>query len=91
MIFFRCLLVGMSRLYLGMHSVLDIVAGLILAIALMFPLVPIVDVINSYIATNFWLLAMLITISIVIIVYYPATYKWTPTRYVDINVEHLHN
>jgi len=63
-----------------MHTVLDIVAGLILAIGLMIPLVPLVDVTNSYVITNFWSVAMLTAISIATIVYYPSSYKWTPTR-----------
>jgi len=63
-----------------MHTVLDIVVGLALAIALMIPLVPLVDITSPYIVTNFWLLAMLIAISIAIIVYYPSNSKWTPTR-----------
>jgi len=70
----------MSRLYLGMHTVLDIVVGLILAIALMIPLVPLVEMTNSSIVTNVWLLATLIAISIATIVYYPSSEKWTPTR-----------
>ncbi|XP_011864340.1 PREDICTED: sphingosine-1-phosphate phosphatase 2-like [Vollenhovia emeryi] len=78
--FLWCLLVSMSRLYLGMHTVLDIVAGLVLAILLMILLVPVVSVTNFYVVTNFWLLAMLIAISIATIVYYPSSNKWTPTR-----------
>lgn len=80
MAFLWCVLVSMSRLYLGMHTVLDVLAGLVLAIALMIPLVPLVDLTNSYVVTNFWLVAMLIAISIATIVYYPSSYKWTPTR-----------
>ncbi|XP_060821474.1 sphingosine-1-phosphate phosphatase 1-like [Bombus pascuorum] len=75
-----CTLVCMSRLYLGMHTVLDILAGLILAIALMIPLVPLVDYTDYYILSNIWALAILITISIAVIVYYPCSKKWTPTR-----------
>ncbi|XP_012521403.1 sphingosine-1-phosphate phosphatase 1 [Monomorium pharaonis] len=75
-----CALVSMSRLYLGMHTVLDVVAGLVLAIALMIPLIPLVDITNSYVITNFWLVAILIAISIAAIVYYPSSPKWTPTR-----------
>lgn len=78
--FHRCALVSMSRLYLGMHTVLDIVAGLVLASVLMIPLIPFVDITNSYVVTNFWLVAMLIAISIATIIYYPSNYKWTPTR-----------
>ncbi|XP_076174437.1 sphingosine-1-phosphate phosphatase 2 [Ptiloglossa arizonensis] len=78
--FLWCTLVCMSRLYLGMHTVLDILAGLILAIVLMIPLVPLVDMINDYIICNVWALATLIAISICVIVYYPCSKKWTPTR-----------
>ncbi|XP_050457248.1 sphingosine-1-phosphate phosphatase 2-like isoform X2 [Cataglyphis hispanica] len=74
-----CILVSMSRLYLGMHTVLDIVVGLILTILLMIPLVPLVDITNSYIITSFWLSAILIMVSIAVIVYYPLSDKWTPT------------
>lgn len=63
-----------------MHTVLDVLAGLFLAIALMIPLVPLVDVTNSYIITNFWILSILIAVSIAVIVYYPNPDKWTPTR-----------
>lgn len=79
--FSRCVLVSMSRLYLGMHTVLDIVVGLILTILLMIPLVPLVDITNSYIITSFWLSAILIMVSIAVVVYHPLGDKWTPTRY----------
>lgn len=69
-----------SRLYLGMHTVLDIVVGMILAITLMIPFVPLVDAMDSYIVTNFWPVAIMIAISIAVIVYYPCSDKWTPTR-----------
>ncbi|KZC09782.1 Sphingosine-1-phosphate phosphatase 1 [Dufourea novaeangliae] len=78
--FLWCTLVCMSRLYLGMHTVLDILAGLILAIALMILLIPLVDVTDYYIISNIWALAALITFSIIVIVYYPTSRKWTPTR-----------
>ncbi|KAG7213932.1 hypothetical protein KM043_003131 [Ampulex compressa] len=75
-----CTLVCMSRLYLGMHTVLDILAGLTLAAALMVPLIPLVEVTDYYILANGWALAMLIIISIAVIVYYPRGNRWTPTR-----------
>lgn len=78
--FLWCLLVSISRLYLGMHTVLDIIAGVALAIVLMIPLIPLVDMMDLYIVTNFCLLAILIVISIATIIYYPCSDKWTPTR-----------
>ncbi|XP_076672589.1 sphingosine-1-phosphate phosphatase 2 [Andrena cerasifolii] len=78
--FLWCTLVCMSRLYLGMHTVLDILAGLILAVALMIPLIPLVDTTDYYIISNFWGMMTLIAISIGVIIYYPCDKKWTPTR-----------
>ncbi|XP_076766245.1 sphingosine-1-phosphate phosphatase 2 [Xylocopa sonorina] len=75
-----CVLVCMSRLYLGMHTILDILAGIILAVALMIPLIPLVDNTDYYILSNIWAVAILIAISIVVIIYYPCSKKWTPTR-----------
>ncbi|XP_012270520.1 sphingosine-1-phosphate phosphatase 1 [Orussus abietinus] len=75
-----CTLVCMSRLYLGMHTVLDVIVGLILAILLMVPLVPLVDAADYYFLTKDWALAILIAISIATVVYYPCCDKWTPTR-----------
>ncbi|XP_078036538.1 sphingosine-1-phosphate phosphatase 2 [Augochlora pura] len=78
--FLWCTLVCMSRLYLGMHTVLDILAGLILAITLMVPLVPLVDMTDYYFVSNIWALAILIAISILVVIYYPRSNRWTPTR-----------
>ncbi|KAL2716899.1 sphingosine-1-phosphate phosphatase 1-like isoform X1 [Vespula squamosa] len=77
---FWCILICISRLYLGMHTVLDIVAGLLLAITLMIPLIPLIDALDYYIVTNFWVLTLLILISIITVVFYPCSNKWTPTR-----------
>ncbi|KAK0169575.1 hypothetical protein PV328_011867 [Microctonus aethiopoides] len=73
-------LICISRLYLGMHSVLDVIAGLLLAIILMIPLIPIVNYMDHYFITNYWSLVILIAISIIVVVYYPTSDKWTPTR-----------
>ncbi|XP_076655004.1 sphingosine-1-phosphate phosphatase 2 [Halictus rubicundus] len=78
--FLWCTLVCMSRLYLGMHTVLDILAGLILAVALMIPLIPLVDMTDYYFVSNIWALATLVAISILVVVYYPTSNRWTPTR-----------
>ncbi|XP_033225542.1 sphingosine-1-phosphate phosphatase 1-like isoform X2 [Belonocnema kinseyi] len=75
-----CALICTSRLYLGMHTVLDLIVGLILAIALMVPLVPLVDTTDYYFLTNGWALSVLIAITIATVVYYPHSDKWTPTR-----------
>lgn len=63
-----------------MHTVLDVAAGLLLAVALMIPLIPLVDALDYYIVTNVWVLTLLISISVTAVVYYPCSDKWTPTR-----------
>ncbi|XP_015591575.1 sphingosine-1-phosphate phosphatase 2-like [Cephus cinctus] len=78
--FLWCTLVCTSRLYLGMHTVLDVIVGLALAILLMLPLVPLVDFMDFYFLTNDWALVALIAITIATIVYYPCSDRWTPTR-----------
>ncbi|GLV32340.1 hypothetical protein CBL_00949 [Carabus blaptoides fortunei] len=75
-----CSVVCMSRLYLGMHTVLDIIVGLALAILLMIPLVPLVDKLDNYLLTNSLSPIILLVASILMIVYYPSSDKWTPTR-----------
>ncbi|XP_025828982.1 sphingosine-1-phosphate phosphatase 1 [Agrilus planipennis] len=75
-----CSIVSISRLYLGMHTVLDVLAGLALSIMLMFPLVPLIDKLDSYFLTNPTSPFLLIVISLLMIVYYPNSGKWTPTR-----------
>jgi sphingosine-1-phosphate phosphatase 1 len=75
------MLICISRIYLGMHTVLDVIAGLTLAIILMIPFIPLVNTLDYYFLTNGWILLSLVTISIVTIIYYPCSDKWTPTRY----------
>lgn len=76
------MLICVSRIYLGMHTVLDVIAGLVLVIAMMIPLVPLVDAMDYYLVTNSWALLAFVIINIATIVYYPRSDKWTPTRYV---------
>ncbi|XP_066600646.1 sphingosine-1-phosphate phosphatase 2-like isoform X2 [Prorops nasuta] len=78
--FLWCTLVSTSRIYLGMHTILDIVAGLLLAIILMIPLVPLMEITDYYLVTNIWFLLILAAISICVIIYHPLSEKWTPTR-----------
>lgn len=74
------MLVCVSRLYLGMHTLLDVIAGILLAVILMTPLVPFINVADHYFVTNGWTLAVLILITIGTIIYYPKSDRWTPTR-----------
>lgn len=75
-----CTLICVSRIYLGMHSVLDIAAGLLLATALMCVLIPLVDWLDGVLLTSSYSPLFLVSLSIAVIVYHPHADKWTPTR-----------
>ncbi|XP_059049610.1 sphingosine-1-phosphate phosphatase 1-like [Achroia grisella] len=75
-----CTLICVSRIYLGMHSVLDIAAGLLLSSALLVVLIPVVDWLDGVILTSHYAPFLVIAISILAIVFYPNADKWTPTR-----------
>ncbi|KAK9508276.1 hypothetical protein O3M35_007973 [Rhynocoris fuscipes] len=75
-----CTVISVSRLYLGMHTVLDVIVGLLLASLLMLPIVPLVDHLDRYILTSQWSPVLLLSISILIIAFYPKSNVWTPTR-----------
>lgn len=75
-----CTLISISRLYLGMHTVLDVIVGLALAVLIMFPIVPLVDLFDNYLLTSPTSPILLLVSSILLIFYYPNSGKWTPTR-----------
>ncbi|KAL1139844.1 hypothetical protein AAG570_006821 [Ranatra chinensis] len=75
-----CTVICLSRLYLGMHTVLDIIVGVLLALSLMVPLVPLVDALDIYILTSYWSPILLIILSISVLYFYPKGDMWTPTR-----------
>ncbi|CAG9785376.1 unnamed protein product [Diatraea saccharalis] len=75
-----CTLICVSRVYLGMHSILDIAAGLVLSSSLLIVLIPLVDHLDGILLTNNFAPLAIITISILAIVFYPNADKWTPTR-----------
>lgn len=82
-----CLVICFSRIYLGMHSVADVIAGLLLTIVLMIPLVPMVNRLDHYILSAKYSPILVIMISILLIIYYPRSDKWTPTRSDIINMK----
>ncbi|XP_047509650.1 sphingosine-1-phosphate phosphatase 1-like [Pieris napi] len=75
-----CTLICVSRVYLGMHSVLDIAAGLVLAFTLLLVLVPLVDYLDALLLTSHSAPLVVFAVSILVIVYHPQSDKWTPTR-----------
>lgn len=75
-----CTLICVSRVYLGMHSVLDIAAGLLLSSLLLAVLIPLVDWLDGVLLTNHTAPLFVIPFSVLAIVFYPNADKWTPTR-----------
>lgn len=60
----------------------DIVAGLSLSIALLIPLIPLVDQLDHTLLTWRWSPIILLAVSIALVVFYPRRGdRWTPTRY----------
>ncbi|CAH1737146.1 sphingosine-1-phosphate phosphatase 2-like [Aphis gossypii] len=79
-VFLWCMLISLSRLYLGMHSVLDVIAGLLLAIVLLIPFVPLADVLDRYLMYSNWTPLILIVVTVSLILIYPTSDQWTPTK-----------
>ncbi|XP_023934950.2 sphingosine-1-phosphate phosphatase 2 [Bicyclus anynana] len=75
-----CALICLSRVYLGMHSVLDIAAGLLLSSLLLVVLIPAVDRLDSFLLTSQLSPLLVLASSVLVIVYHPQSDKWTPTR-----------
>jgi len=74
-----CALVSTSRIYLGMHSVADILGGLALAVLLLPPLI-LVGHFDSGLVT--WFYSPLVSLGLVILAttLYPSSGRWTPAR-----------
>lgn len=77
---FWCLLVCGSRLYLGMHTVLDVIVGVLLVGILMFVVVPFIDAIDNFTLTQPYSPVYIVGIYILMIIFYPDAGHWTPAR-----------
>lgn len=75
-----CLLVCGSRLYLGMHSVLDIIAGLVLSSILMVVLVPLIDLVAQWHLTSPYSPFATILVITAMSLFYPKSDRWSPAR-----------
>jgi len=75
-----CTLVCLSRLYLGMHSVLDILAGLTLVGLLLPVVIPLVDTLDSFFFTHEMGGFSLIALGLLLCLCYPTGDRWTPAR-----------
>lgn len=79
-VFLWCMLISLSRLYLGMHTVLDVIAGLLLATILLIPFVPLADVLDRHLMYNKWTPLIFIFVTVGLIFIYPTSDQWTPTK-----------
>nr|XP_053630234.1 sphingosine-1-phosphate phosphatase 2-like isoform X1 [Cherax quadricarinatus]XP_053630235.1 sphingosine-1-phosphate phosphatase 2-like isoform X1 [Cherax quadricarinatus] len=75
-----CTCVCLSRLYLGMHTVLDVVCGLMLVTVLLVMILPWVDVLDHLALTHPASPLISFTLTVAMVVCYPATDRWTPAR-----------
>lgn len=75
-----CCLVCGSRLYLGMHTVLDIIVGIVLVVFLMVVLIPFIDDIDYFMLTSTYSPPCILSAYILMILFYPDAGHWTPAR-----------
>ena len=75
-----CTLVCCSRLYLGMHSIADILAGLLLSSLLLLWVIPFVHLADSFLVCSSFAPVVTVSLSILAIYYYPGSDRWTPAR-----------
>ncbi|XP_045126756.1 sphingosine-1-phosphate phosphatase 2-like [Portunus trituberculatus] len=75
-----CSCVCLSRIYLGMHSVLDVLCGLVLVSGLLVAMLPWVDTLDHLALTHPASPLITIILTIAMVVCYPATDRWTPAR-----------
>ncbi|CAH0395216.1 unnamed protein product [Bemisia tabaci] len=68
-----CGMVCLSRLYLGMHSVLDIVAGLILGAFFLLMFLPLPELLDQFLLTNPWSPVTLLLVSSLCVALYPSS------------------
>lgn len=73
-------IISLSRVYLGMHTVLDCVLGAAISVYLLLTLLPFTDYVEGFLATSWWSPLVVILVPVILIVYFPMTKQWTPTR-----------
>lgn len=56
------------------------IAGLLLATVLLIPFVPLADVVDRYLMYSKWTPLLLFVITVSLIIIYPTTDQWTPTK-----------
>ncbi|KAK7505564.1 hypothetical protein BaRGS_00003309 [Batillaria attramentaria] len=75
-----CVLVSFSRLYLGMHSVLDILVGIVTAGIIMVCCIPFVDMVDTLLIAHPWCFPGLNVVGIGLCLAYPELKQWSTAR-----------
>ncbi|KAK6998982.1 sphingosine-1-phosphate phosphatase 2 [Biomphalaria glabrata] len=75
-----CLLVCFSRIYLGMHSALDVIVGVMFSAFLMLVTAPCVDPLDAFIITSPLSMPVVIATCLALGLVYPRVDKWSTTR-----------
>ncbi|XP_067943578.1 sphingosine-1-phosphate phosphatase 2-like isoform X2 [Watersipora subatra] len=75
-----CLCVCLSRLYLGMHSVADVIAGLALATLLMFFIIPALDIVDEFQLKHPYAPIVMIIVTVLAALMYPRIDEWSTCR-----------
>jgi len=57
-----------------------VIAGLLLATILLVPFVPLADVADRYLMYNKWTPLIFIVVTVILILIYPTSDQWTPTK-----------
>jgi len=75
-----CILVCGSRLYLGMHTILDVLAGILLSATILFISIPFIDMIDELHYKSTY--SPLVSFSIICLmsIFYPKSDRWSPAR-----------
>lgn len=77
---FWFLLICCSRLYLGMHSILDILVGALLTSILLIPVLPTLNTLDHFFVRNWISPLILIPLIILLSIFYPKSNDLSPSR-----------
>jgi len=75
-----CTLVCSSRMYMGMHTLADIVMGVIASAFLLVFLIPLVDHGDHFLLSSPLAPSVTVLLSVMAIYFYPGSDRWTPAR-----------
>lgn len=77
-------IISLSRIYLGMHSVLDVLMGIFISVVLLATLLPFTNIIEKFFATSEVSPLFIILVPVVLIAMFPTSNNWTPTRWGNV-------